>query len=304
MNISILLTQIGIIAALIITGIAIKREGFLSGFTVSNLTNILLYVVSPCLIINSFEMPFSTKYLNELLMIVIALVVFYVIEITVTDVLFHRVTSPKTQRVLKFASIYSNAGFMGLPLVQALFGSKGVFFASVSLAIYNIFNWTHGISLFQKQASRRDTLMKLVKNPNLWAVVVGLMIFIGNLTLPQPVNEFLKDISAINTPLAMFVVGASLIEVRFSKQTLNASLWLSLALRNLVFPVVMIILLKLLGVTGIGALATILMAACPTASLVVLFSVQYKSDTAQAIPLFGISTLGCLITLPLIYALI
>lgn len=304
MNITVLLTQIGIIAALIITGIGIKRAGSLSGFTVSDLTNILLYVVSPFLIINSFEMPFSTRYLKELLLIVIALVLFYLIEIVVSKLLFHGVQDSATKRVLEFASIYSNAGFMGIPLVQALFGSKGVFFASISLAIYNIFNWTHGIGLFEKQASRRDTLRQLIKNPNLWAVIVGLGIFIGNVDLPHPVNQFLTDISNLNTPLAMFVVGASLVQVRISKQTLNGHLWLSLALRNLIFPVVMIVLLKVLGVTGTGALATILMAACPTASLVVLFSVQYKSDTNQAIPLFGISTLGCLVTLPLIYALI
>ncbi|ANZ62901.1 transporter [Secundilactobacillus paracollinoides] len=249
-------------------------------------------------------MPFSTRYLKELLLIVIALVLFYLIEIVVSKVLFHGVQDGATKRVLEFASIYSNAGFMGIPLVQALFGSKGVFFASISLAIYNIFNWTHGIGLFEKQASRRDTLRQLIKNPNLWAVIVGLGIFIGNVDLPHPVNQFLTDISNLNTPLAMFVVGASLVQVRISKQTLNGHLWLSLALRNLIFPVVMIVLLKVLGVTGTGALATILMAACPTASLVVLFSVQYKSDTNQAIPLFGISTLGCLVTLPLIYALI
>ncbi|KRM11433.1 AEC family transporter [Paucilactobacillus suebicus] len=301
MNISILLIQIGIMAALIITGILIKRQGSLSALTSSDLTNILLYVVSPCLIIKSFEMKFSPSYLTELGLIGFSLIIFYVIEIIVSWLIFSHTSSGKTAKVLAFASIYSNAGFMGIPLVQSLLGSTGVFYASISLAIYNIFNWTHGVSMFHHANDRRESLISLVKNPNIWAVVVGLVIFMNNIQLPSPINQFLTDISYLNTPLAMFVVGANLASVRLNHQYLGGNLWLSILLRNVLFPVIMIILLRLFSVSSTGALTTVLMAACPTASLVVLFSVQYHSDTKQAIPLFGISTLLCLVTLPLIY---
>ncbi|MCH4163873.1 MAG: AEC family transporter [Lentilactobacillus diolivorans] len=301
-----LTNQIVLMFCLMLVGVLINKLNFMHSQTSSDLTNILLYVVSPCLIIGAFEQKYSANRMRQLLLVCLGIAIFYIIEIMIAKLAFGRIKSHNLRRIAQYGSIYSNAGFMGVPLTSALFGNSGVFFAVASLAGFNIFSWTHGVSLFKDKATTNDrwqNLREIIINPNIIAIILGLIIFSVSYQLSRPVNEVVHYVSSINTPLSMIVIGNSLANIKISRQLIDWHLWLALVFRNLIFPVVAILVLTLLGVSGIALDTTILMAACPVAGIVVLFTLQAKGDASPAVALMSLSTVLSLITIPLVFAI-
>lgn len=286
-------------------GLLTNKLGFMHGQTATDLTNILLYIVSPCLIVNAFEQRFSTSRLQALALVMLGILLTYAVMVIVTNLVFKPVTDTNLQRIMRFGSVYSNAGFMGVPLASALFGSTGVFFAVASLAGFNLFCWTHGIALFtpQNPNDRHINWRQILLNPNIVAIVVGLAIFVSGIHLPSLLNQTITYVSSINTPLSMIVIGNSLAAVKLTRRTLDKRLWWPLLLRNLLFPVVNILILRAFGVSGIPLYTTVLMAACPVAGNVVLFTLKAHGDTSPAVTLMSLSTILCMGTIPLVFAL-
>ena len=225
--------------------------------------------------------------------------------IIVTQLLFKPVADPNLRRIMRYGSVYSNAGFMGIPLTSSLFGATGVFFAVASLAAFNIFSWTHGISLFTgRQGNRRENFKQIVLNPNIIAIVVGLILFVTSFRLPTIANSAIKYVSSVNTPLSMIVIGNSLADVKLNRATLDKRLWWVLLLRNLLFPYLAIVVLQLMGITGVPLYTTVLMAACPVAGIVVLFSLKVHGNPGPAVALMSISTILSVVTIPIVFALV
>lgn len=306
MNIGQLINQIILMFCLMLVGVLINKLKFMHAQTSSDLTNVLLYIVSPCLIINAFEQPYSGNRIKQFLLAIAGVFLLYIIEIIIAKLVFGRLKNQNLRRITQYGSIYSNAGFMGIPLISSLFGAEGVFFAVVSLAAFNIFSWTQGVSLFKNDGD--DTVEKtdwrqVLFNPNIVAIILGIILFVFSIKIPSVPNQVIKYVGSINTPLSMIVIGNSLANIKFSRNMLNKEIGLTIILRNLVFPIIGIILLKLIGVSGIAFYTTIVMAACPVAGLVVLFTLQVDGDTAPAISLMSLSTILSLITIPLVFAL-
>jgi predicted permease len=301
-----LTNQIVLMFVLMLIGVLINKLGFMHPQTSNDLTNILLYIVSPCLIIGAFEQTYSADRMKQLLLVCGGIFIFYIIEIIVAQVSFSKISNINLRRITKYGSIYSNAGFMGVPLTSALFGNTGVFFAVASLAGFNIFSWTHGVSLFKTSSHETDhwqNFREIMVNPNIIAIFVGLIIFLLSYQLPGPVNQIVHYVSSINTPLSMIVIGNSLANIHISRQLLDWHLWLALFFRNILFPILAIIVLQLLTVSGVALYTTVLMAACPAAGLVVLFTLQAYGDTSPAVALMSLSTILSLVTIPLVFAL-
>ncbi|WP_283679250.1 AEC family transporter [Lentilactobacillus sp. Marseille-Q4993] len=306
MDLGQLTNQIGLIFALMLVGVLINKLGFMHPQTANDLTNILLYIVSPCLIVGAFEQDYSASRFHQLLLVTLGIIIFYIVEIILAKLIFNHVKDENLQRTVKYGSIYSNAGFMGVPLASTLFGNAGIFFAVASLAGFNIFSWTHGVSLFKtdnRSKTTGQTIREIVLNPNIIAIILGLILFIYSIQIPKPVHEVIHYVSSINTPLSMIVIGNSLGNIKLNRQLFNPHLWLAIVLRNVLFPMVAIIVLHLLSVSNVALFTTVVMAACPTAGLVVLFTLQAKGDTSPAVALMSTSTILSLVTIPIVFAM-
>ena len=305
MNIGQLVNQIVLMFGLMMIGVLINKLGFMHPQTSSDLTNVLLYIVSPCLIINAFEQPYSSDRLRMFMLAILAVFLLYIIEIIVVKIVFHGLKDTNLKRIAQYGSIYSNAGFMGIPLISSLFGATGVFYAVVSLAAFNIFSWTQGISLFKNNDQTNEPVdwREVLLNPNIIAIILGIVIFGFSFNLGGFPKEIIKYVGSINTPLSMIVIGNSLANIKFSRQMLNKSLLMTILLRNLLFPIIGIFLMKIIGVTGVAFYTTLVMSACPVAGLVVLFTLQAKGETTPAVSVMSLSTVLSLITIPIVFAL-
>lgn len=300
MNVGQLINQIILMFGLMLIGVLINKLKFMHAQTSNDLTNVLLYIVSPCLIVNAFEQPYSNDRIKQFLLAIVGVFLLYIIEIIVAKLVFGHLKDENLKRIAQYGSIYSNAGFMGIPLISSLFGAKGVFFAVVSLAAFNVFSWTQGVSLFKGE---KTDWKSILLNPNIIAIVLGALLFIFSIQIPNIPNQIIKYVGSVNTPLSMIVIGNSLANIKFTRDMLKKEIGLTILLRNLIFPIIGIFLLKLIGVTGIAFYTTIIMAACPVAGLVVLFTLQAHGDAAPAISAMSLSTILCLVTIPLVFAL-
>lgn len=300
------LDQVALMFLLMAVGFLANRVGFLHPQTSKDLTKILLYIVSPCLIVTSFEQPYSPSQLRLFLMALAGSVASYLVAILVGGLIFHRVEDPDQKRALKYATVYSNSGFMGIPLSGALLGPAGVFYAVPYLMTFNIFNWTHGVSLFQPldegPHSRRHRARSVATNPNIIAIVVGLVVFLASVHLPGILQTGIGDIAAVNTPLSMIVIGDSIAGLQWRRLFSDTLIWPGILVRNLLMPALTLGVLLLLGLHGTVLMATMTMAACPVAGLVVLFTLLGDGDPGFPTKLVGLSTILCLVTLPLMLA--
>lgn len=284
-------------------GALIRKAGFLHLQSINDLTNIVLYFLSPIVIIKAFEQPFSQTRFYQLLLLIVAVFVTYFVSILIAKLAFSRVKDQNIQRIAAYGSIYSNNGFMGIPLAQGLFGSVGVFYAVASMIGFNVMSWTQGIGIFQENKDRQlgRQIKKIILNPNIIAIILGLLMFVTSFRLPRILSDFVNYTSPAFTPMSMIVIGSNLADLNVHDVKLPRSLWFSLILRNLVFPVVDILILLLFRISGVPLLVTAILSACPVAGLVVLFTLQSKGNAKPATILMSVSTILSLLTIPLVY---
>ena len=300
-----LTSQITVIFLLMLLGALVRKLNFLKTASISDLTNLLLYFIGPLVIIKAFERPFSISKLKIFFLVALALIITYIIMIVASHLLFRKITDQSHRAIANYGSIFSNCGFIGISLAQALFGSDGVFYAVISMMVFNIFSWTYGISLFGSSKQKKSDLIKqAVLNPNIIAIVIGFVIFVLSIDLPNIANQFLDYTSASFTPLSMIVIGSNLAGMQVKNLKLPNYLWLSIFLRNLIYPLMTAIVLKLLNITSIPMLATVILAACPMAGVVSLFSLQTHGDAKTATITMSLSTILSLITIPVVFTIV
>ncbi|WP_414950175.1 AEC family transporter [Levilactobacillus brevis] len=303
MSINGLTGQITLMFLLMMIGFCINKLDFIHAVTADDLTRILLTIIGPALIITAFEKPFSVSRAWLLLIGGIAMIVTYIIAILMTKYLFRNVHNINLKRIVKYSSVYSNVGFLGIPLASSLFGSTGVFFAVIAMAIFNIFNWSHGVALFRSDPSKNigEIIRHILFNPNIIAIMFGLLLFLTGIKLPSIFDQALGYVGNANTPLSMIIVGNSLGNLNINRQMINIQIVKSLVLRNLIFPIISIWVLLGFGISGTAFSVLLLMSACPVASLGVLFTLQAKGNTDPAVTLMGLSTVFSLVTIPLVF---
>lgn len=294
------------IFALMLLGALVRECGFLHPQSINDLTNIALYFLSPMVILRAFEQPFSVVRFHTFVKLVIGIFIGYLVTIVLAHLTFGRVRDTNLRRILMYSSIYSNNGFMGIPLAQALFGSTGVFYGAASMIGFNVMSWTQGIGMFRQdhdQANLRTKMKQIVLNPNIIAIVVGFLIFVFSVHLPRIVTTFLTYGSNAFTPLSMMIIGSNLVSVKLTDIKMGATSLVALAFRNLIFPAVNLLILWVMHIQGIALLTTVILAACPVAGLVVLFTLQAKGNPRPGVVLMSVSTILSLLTIPLIYGL-
>ena len=298
---AIVFTQVLIIFVLLFLGVVLTKIGMIKDSGLKQITDVLLYVVTPCLIVNAYQKEFSPELASGLAASFVFSVIFHIVSILICTICFRKEESNR-YRVSIFSSVYSNCGYMAIPLLTAALGSDGVFYGSAYLAVFTIFYWTHGICVYKGDMSELS-VKKLLKNPGLIGTFVALLLFVLGIKLPYVVGESVKHISNLNTPLAMIVMGAYLAKTDFKKALTNLSVYIVSILRLVVLPVAAVLLIKVMGLTDIVAKSVLITAACPTAAVTTLLAAKYDLDASYSAEIVAVSTVFSIITIPLVIML-
>ena len=294
--------QVAIMVIMIAIGFFCYKKELLTEAGVKSMSAILLNVVTPCMLINAYQQDFNTELAVKFLTAAGAAVLLHLIMIAIVLLVFKRQENPMVKKVNTFLSIYSNCGFMGLPLLNAALGDEGVFLGSAYLAVFSLMYWTQGVYVFS--GDKRDMISKkAVLNPGVLGVLIGLIFFFGRIKLPGLIGTTVSGIAALNTPVAMFVIGSFLAKTKVKSALKNPNVWLVTVLRLLVLPLISLGVLFVLTKTGIAdplaAMAVLLQVSAPCATVGSLFAVKFGYDPTYASVVIAISTLLSMITIPL-----
>ena len=295
--VGILLKQIAIMALLIAVGWVLRRKNFLSEQGTKELGAILLRIIIPCVIVKSYIVPYSRERLLELALSAgLALLGF------IAAMLIAYAVYGKRRRIENFAAAFCNAGFIGIPLAQAAIGEDGVFYVAASVALLNLFQWTYGVYIM---TDRRDAIRAktIATNPVVIAIVVGVVLFVGRIPVPEILTSTLGYIAGTNTPVAMILMGTYLARVSW-RELLDRRAYSCVLLRLVVIPAVVLVLFWLLPVSNTAVvMAVFLAAATPVGANICVFAQQYNSDYPFSVVTVCLSTVLSVVTVPLLSTL-
>lgn len=293
--------QVMIIFVLMGVGFVCSKEKLIDEKGTRQMTDILLMIVMPCVLIKAYQKEFSPELIMGLLLAAFFALIIHVVGIVISTLIFKKEESLK-YRVSIFSSVYSNCGFMAIPLLSAAVGSDGVFYGSAYLAVFTILNWTHGICLYSGSL-KEISIKRILKNPGIIGTVIAIILFVAGIKLPYVIGESVSYIAALNTPLAMIVTGAYLTKVDFKKALKNTSIYGVSVLRLVVIPIIAVIIAKLAGIEPLIAKSVLISAACPTAAIAALFATKYNLDSTYAAEAVSVTTILSVITIPLVILL-
>ena len=219
---------------------------------------------------------------------------YHLAAVLVCGLLFRR-EPPERRGIFRFASVFPNCGFFSLPLAEALLGPPGVFLVSVFIAVFHVFVWTWGCSQFNAKMQ----ISRLFLNPGVIGIVLGFpFFFLSGDRLPQLVTAPLSGFAALNSPLAMLVVGYYLAQTRLTLQKGDANLLFSQLLRLVFLPSAALVLLVFTGVRGDTLLACMIPVCAPSALNVVMFASKFKGDVLLATRAATFGTVVSIIFVP------
>ena len=297
MLISILLRQIAIMALLMAVGIYLSRKGFLSPQGTKDLGAILLRIIIPCVIVKSYITTYSRERLLELALSAGLALVAFILAMGIAYLVYG-----KRRRIENFASAFCNAGFIGIPLAQAVIGDEGVFYMAASVALLNLFQWTYGVYIM---TDRRDSISAktIAKNPVVIAIVIGIALFLSRLPVPGIVTSTLGYIAGMNTPVAMILMGTYMAKLPWRK-LLDKRAYGCVLFRLVIIPAVVLLVFWALPISNQNvALAAYLAAATPVGANICVFAQQYDCDYEFSVVTVCLSTVLSIVTVPLMVSL-
>ena len=265
------------------------------------ISEIVMYFVTPCLIINSFNTPFDKEHLSGLIICFVAFFAVMAVSAILVHIIFRGKPEEKT-KVLRFAVVFSNVGYMGIPLQEAVLGPEGVFYGSACVAVFNIVLWTYGL-VCSTGSIKTLSVKRLLLNPGIIAVTIGLLVFFFSAKLPLPIDKTLEFMAALNTPLAMMVIGFNLAGSNILSSFKNISTYVVIALRLIVIPLATLFILVLCGIRGVVLISLVIASSAPVAAVTTVFAVKYENDIKTSVNLVATSTLLSIITMSAVVAL-
>ena len=287
--------KVAVIMPLIVVGYFVTKRGIFTERGASEVTTLLIKLVTPCVIVNSFLGNTGTLGAYELLM-AMALPALWMAAALGISLLAFRKEPPERQKVLRFSVLFSNTGFMGIPLVQGIVGDAGVIYASFGVVVFNILCWTYGYSMMSGGA--KLNLKTILLNPGIVGLLFGLPLYFLRLELPGILAEPVGYLADLNTPLAMLVVGSYIAKVDLHSFISDFSVYKASFLRLLLCPGVFLLMLLLLRPREDLFLSNMIQASAPVAANSVLFAVQFKRDSELASKLVAVSTVLSILTIP------
>lgn len=290
---------------LILVGFAVWRLGIVNESFDSSLTSFILNVALPCMIIKSFSAEYSSEQLINCAVLILLSIVFLVLWFGIGQLLFKLYGGGYTGRILRFGAMFTNFSFVGIPVVEALYGQTGllyfvVFILPIRMVYYSAaepllspLGLEHGKRSFKEN-------FKGWMSPPVVAVFIGLVLYITGFSFPPAIDKTISSIGAVSSPMGMILCGISLGKNNI-KSILRAKYLRMPLLRNIIMPALVTAIMYFIPVDPLVAKIVVIYAALPVASLLAAFTIQYDPEPEARLESAGsvfFSILACAVTIP------
>lgn len=289
--------QILIMFIILVIGAFCYLKGLITKEGTKQLSAVELQLVNPLLIFMSYQKEYNAKLLNGLLWSFVLSAVSFTVMILLSYVFIGKNREDKD--IERFATVYSNCGFIGIPLINGIYGTDGVLYLTAYVTFFNLLVWTHG---YMTMKGERDfsSFLKALRSSSVIAVFIGLICYLTNIRLPDVPKTAMQYVSDMNTPLAMLIAGATAAQTNILKALKKPAVYLVSSMKLLVFPACAFAVCRFLGAPQIVLMTVTIAAACPVATTGTMFAIRMDKKPELCSEFFTITTLLSALTLPLI----
>jgi len=287
---------------LMAAGFVLTRKGTINASGQKALSNLLISFFLPCSIVCSYQIELNMEVLSAtglaFLLACAAQAMYYL-----AGRLLFRGQPPEKLACLRYATLCSNAGFLGLPIIGGVYGAMGSLLTSVALIPQRVVMWSAGFALFA-HVDGKSVVKKVLTHPCIIAVYIGFaLMFAGNPTLPAFLQKALSSAGGCTTPVSMLVIGSILAQAKNVNLKDKTVVWFSVV-RLLIIPLAMLAAMRLLGVESTLLGVMVLISAMPAGSTTAILADKYNGDAPFASCMVFVSTIASMVTLPLLCLLL
>lgn len=294
-------TSVAVLYLMVLVGFICDKTGVYTEKTAKKTIDLLFYIIGPCLMVSSIlSMEKNEETVKKFFLSLLIAFATHIIAI-VLNLPFFRSRSDK-DAVFKYGSIYGNVGFMALPLAQAVLGAEGVFYCTSGVIAFNVLCFTHGVAVMSKD-DFKPNLKKLIFNPGVISVAIGLPLFLLEIKLPYVITQPISYLGSLNTPVAMIIFGTYLSRTDLKKMFSHSKTYLTAFLKLIVLPLVCLGVYTLCGVSGPLLVAASITASVPCANNTFMFASKYERDVDVASQTVALVSFMSILTMPVIIAI-
>lgn len=286
----------GMLFLVMILGLVLKRRGIVQESGKGLLTDLVINVTLPASILKSFQMEFNRQILNSCLVICIVAVLIQIGSYLLGMVLYPGFPDSR-KKVLQYATICSNAGILGNPIAEGIFGGLGLLYASIYVIPQRIFMWSVGLTYFTEAPDKKTLVKKVLNHPCIVSVFLGFILMAWQIPLPGFLNLTVKTVANANTFLAMMLVGTILAEVPVRELPNKATVYYSFV-RLFLVPFLVFAGCRLGQVDSLVTGVSVVLSGMPAASVTAVMASKYGKDEIFATKCVVLTTLLSMLTVP------
>lgn len=305
-NVLIASEQVAILYVLVAVGAICDKIGIYTEKIAKSCTDLLFYVITPAVIIQSFcTLEYNPETAKGLFVAMACGFILHIVSALISTVVFNKCNIDEGC-IYKYSCAYGNCGYMALPLAGAVLGEEGVFYCSAVIVAFNVFSFTHGIYTITKGKGGEKVkfdFKKLFFNPGVISVVIGLPLFLLSVNLPDVISSPLNYVASLNTPVAMLIFGTYIANTNFKSIFKNWRIFAVALVKLIVLPLLLMAGFRLAGITGTLLAALSISAGAPTANNTVMFAAKYDRNIGLASQTVAVVSFISIITLPVMIAL-
>lgn len=297
-----IVTQVIVLFLIMVVGYISRKRGFINTEVNKSLSELLLNVTLPFMIIASFNFKFSKDMLNLGIKLFLISTVIHTVLLLLGSIIYKRFNEDE-YKVLWFITVFSNCGFMGYPVVESIYGKIGLFYAALFNIPFNILMWTAGVFIFSGRGDKQN-LRKAILNPGILSVFIGLIIFLFSVELPTPIIKTLEMVGSMTTPLSMIIIGSTLADAKIKSIFEGFSVYFGSFIRLIAIPLTVYFILNLFGLKDFYLNIPVIITAMPAAANTVIMAEKYGGNPEYASKVVFLTTILSVVTFPAILILL
>lgn len=287
----------GMLFLLVAAGVILRKLGILPDSAKQVLTDLVIDLILPCNIISSFLIEFNLDILKGFaaILLIATLIQFGCLIIANT---FYNKEPDRRKKVLQYGTVCSNAGFMGNPIAEGVYGAEGLMYASIFLVPQRIVMWSAGVSYFTESPDRKTVIKKVLTHPCIVAVYIGLFFMITQISMPVFLENTIRNVGGCTTTVSMILIGTILAEVK-AGSIIDKGIMKYTLIRLFFIPFLVYICCRLFPVRPMISGVSVLLTGMPAGSTTAILAAKYDGDYIFATKCVVVTTLLSLVTIPL-----
>lgn len=306
MEISAIVNSVLSLFIMILVGVYSSKKKIITPAINRALTDILIQVALPFMIVTSFMFTYDDTIKSNIIKTLFYSLIAYVIVIIISYLLILPIKNDK-KTILHFANVFTNTGYVGFPILNSIYGAEGVIYGSIFNMFFVIFVWTYGLKLFEDNLEKKEIKQEIINillNPSIIAVIIGIIIIILDIQLPDALLSSMNGIGNMTGPISMIIIGVILSNVRVRKHLKDWTIYYGITTKLIIIPVFIYLVFLFLGDISKASITVIIMTAMPASTMTSILGESYNKEKEYAAIIVSATTLLSLITVPVLLKII